>query len=208
MASQEFDSTAIAELEAKVIAVLKDNKDGLTSEGLASHTLNAPSMLRGQVVNNLLAANTIEMLTAQGPTGPSLVLRLRRGTQLDNVSAEEQLVCFLINIQMHKFVINIFSFFQVYSLIEETETKGIWIRDVRVQSGLSDTQLRKVFKVLEQRKLVKAVKAVGTTKKCYILYNLEPDDSLTGGTFYSDQQLDSQFVQTLAQVCVNLLQVS
>lgn len=84
---------------------------------------------------------------------------------------------------------------------------GIWIRDIRDRSGLTEAQLRKVLKALEQRKLVKAVKAVGTTKKCYMLYNLEADDTLTGGTFYSDQQLDSQFVQTLVNVCINFLQV-
>lgn len=96
----------------------------------------------------------------------------------------------------------------MFSLIEESDKMGIWIRDIRDRSGLTETQLRKVLKTLEQRKLVKAVKAVGTTKKCYMLYNLEADETLTGGTFYSDQQLDSQFVQTLAQVCVNLLQVT
>jgi len=41
----------------------------------------------------------------------------------------------------------------------------------------------------------------------YILYGLEADESLTGGTFYSDQQLDSEFVQTLIHVCTNWLLV-
>lgn len=55
--------------------------------------------------------------------------------------------------------------------------------------------------------IMRAVQAVGTTKKCYMLYNVEADESLTGGTFYSDQQLDSQFVETLAHICVAMLQV-
>lgn len=50
--------------------------------------------------------------------------------------------------------------------------------------------------------------AVGTTKKCYMLYDVVADESLTGGTFYSDQQLDSQFVETLAHICVAMLQVN
>jgi DNA-directed RNA polymerase III subunit RPC6 len=73
---------------------------------------------------------------------------------------------------------------------------GIWIRDIRTRSCLHETQLKKVLKSLEQQKLVKALKAVGTTnKKTYILFNLEGDEALTGGTFYSDQQFDSHFVQ-------------
>lgn len=51
------------------------------------------------------------------------------------------------------------------------------------------------------------LQAVGTTKKCYMLYDVVADESLTGGTFYSDQQLDSQFVETLAHICVAMLQV-
>ncbi|KAI6229049.1 DNA-directed RNA polymerase III subunit RPC6 [Aphelenchoides fujianensis] len=94
----------------------------------------------------------------------------------------------------------------VYELIEESESAGIWIRDIRDRSGLPDAQIRKALKALENRKLVKSIKAVGTTKKCYILFGVNADDNLTGGTFYSDQQLDSQFVQTLIQVCINLLQ--
>lgn len=81
----------------------------------------------------------------------------------------------------------------------------MWIRDIRERSGLNEAQLKKVLRTLEQRRLVKAVRAVGTSRKCYMLFNLEADETLTGGTFYSDQQLDSQFVTTLAQVCVNML---
>jgi DNA-directed RNA polymerase III subunit RPC6 len=85
---------------------------------------------------------------------------------------------------------------------------GVWIRDIRERSGLNELQLRRTLKSLEGKKLVKSVKAVGTTKKSYVLYGIEADDSLTGGTFYSDQQLDSEFVQTLLQLCISMLQVS
>ncbi|KJH51071.1 RNA polymerase Rpc34 subunit [Dictyocaulus viviparus] len=89
----------------------------------------------------------------------------------------------------------------IFTLIEDSKSKGIWIRELRDGSGLSQIQLRKVLKSLEQKKLIKNVKAVGTSKKCYMLYDLEPDSSLTGGTFYSDQQLDSELIYTLVNVC-------
>ncbi|MCP9258060.1 putative DNA-directed RNA polymerase III subunit RPC6 [Dirofilaria immitis] len=77
----------------------------------------------------------------------------------------------------------------IYSLIEESGKKvfgyGIFVIEL----------------VYHRRKC-----AVGTTKKCYILYGVVADESLTGGTFYSDQQLDSQFVETLAHICVAMLQ--
>ena len=39
-------------------------------------------------------------------------------------------------------------------------------------------------------------------KKLYMLYNLEPDRSITGGAWYSqDQEYDSEFVDMLNQQC-------
>lgn len=54
---------------------------------------------------------------------------------------------------------------QVYSLVEESGQLGVWIRDIRERSGLNDTQLKRILKSLEGRKLVKSIKAVGTTSK-------------------------------------------
>ncbi|KAM3720396.1 putative DNA-directed RNA polymerase III subunit [Dirofilaria immitis] len=170
-------------IQAEVLAVLANNEDGLNSEELMKQTMGMDIKARSEAVNALLSSGKIEMLP--GHTPGAFILRLRKGTQIANATHEEQLI---------------------YSLIEESGKKGIWIRDIRDRTGLSQTQMRKVLKVLEQRKLVKSIKAVGTTKKCYILYGVVADESLTGGTFYSDQQLDSQFVETLAHICVAMLQ--
>jgi DNA-binding IscR family transcriptional regulator len=42
---------------------------------------------------------------------------------------------------------------------------GVWIRDIRERSGLNDLQLKRVLKAMEQRKLVRSIKAAGTTRK-------------------------------------------
>lgn len=48
----------------------------------------------------------------------------------------------------------------VYKIIEEAGNKGIWIRDIRFSSNLNMTQLNKVLKSLETKKIIKAVKSV------------------------------------------------
>lgn len=53
----------------------------------------------------------------------------------------------------------------VYNLIEEANNKGVWIRDIRRRSNLADTQLKKVLKTLESKKLIKAVKCVNVSLK-------------------------------------------
>lgn len=42
-------------------------------------------------------------------------------------------------------------------------------------------------------------------KKLYMLFNLEPDTSVTGGAWYSDQDFESEFVEVLNQQCYRCL---
>ncbi|MFH4976653.1 hypothetical protein AB6A40_003362 [Gnathostoma spinigerum] len=172
------------EAESEILSILNStSSEQISNEDLMKATPDMNGNIRGEAVNSLLASGKIEMLP--GNTPGAFFLRLKKGTHLSEATAEEQLI---------------------FSLIEESDKMGIWIRDIRDRTGLSQAQLRKALKSLEQRKLVKSVKAVGTTKKCYMLYDIEADESLTGGTFFSDQQLDSQFVQTLVHLCVAMLQ--
>lgn len=39
-----------------------------------------------------------------------------------------------------------------------------------------------------------------------MLYNLEPDKSLTGGAWYNDQDFEAEFVGVLSQQCFRYLQ--
>lgn len=38
-------------------------------------------------------------------------------------------------------------------------------------------------------------------KKIYMLFDLEPDRSLTGGAWYSDQDFEKEFIQVLTSLC-------
>uniref|UniRef100_A0A8V8TLI4 DNA-directed RNA polymerase III subunit RPC6 n=1 Tax=Homo sapiens TaxID=9606 RepID=A0A8V8TLI4_HUMAN len=84
---------------------------------------------------------------------------------------------------------------------------GIWSRDIRYKSNLPLTEINKILKNLESKKLIKAVKSVAASKKkVYMLYNLQPDRSVTGGAWYSDQDFESEFVEVLNQQCFKFLQ--
>ena len=55
--------------------------------------------------------------------------------------------------------------------------------------------------------LIKSVKSVKASKrKVYMLYDLTPDESVTGGAWYSDQDFESEFVDVLNQHCLKFLQ--
>ncbi|XP_011642351.2 LOW QUALITY PROTEIN: probable DNA-directed RNA polymerase III subunit RPC6 [Pogonomyrmex barbatus] len=95
----------------------------------------------------------------------------------------------------------------VYRIIEEAGNKGIWTRDIRFKSNLMHTPLQKILKSLETKKFIKVVKPVGASKKkVYMLYNLEPDESVTGGAWYQDQDFETEFVDVLNQQCYRFLE--
>ncbi|PIK43370.1 putative DNA-directed RNA polymerase III subunit RPC6 [Apostichopus japonicus] len=95
----------------------------------------------------------------------------------------------------------------VYQIIKEAGNKGIWIRDIRRGCGLAPPPLNKILKRMENKKAIKAIKSVGDSKKkVYMLFDLEPDRSVTGGAWYSDQDFDAEFVNVLNQTCFKFLQ--
>lgn len=95
----------------------------------------------------------------------------------------------------------------IYSIIEKAGNKGIWTKDIRYQSNLSLILVNKVLKTMESKKLIKSVKSVSASKKkIYMLYNLEPDRSLTGGAWYSGHEHETEFIDVLNQQCYRYLQ--
>uniref|UniRef100_A0A7E4VKX3 DNA-directed RNA polymerase III subunit RPC6 n=1 Tax=Panagrellus redivivus TaxID=6233 RepID=A0A7E4VKX3_PANRE len=168
----------MASAEDQIIAALKPQPEGIPLSELGKLL---PGQSIDKIINHMLGTKIVEMVkNADG----NVVLRLCKGTQLSGSTPEEQLV---------------------FSLIEEAGATGLWIREIRDRSGLTETQMKRVLKTLEKKKLVKAIKAVGTTRKCYMLYNLDADESVSGGVFYSNQEVDSGFVKTLIDVSVAFL---
>ncbi|EGC34242.1 hypothetical protein DICPUDRAFT_88404 [Dictyostelium purpureum] len=89
--------------------------------------------------------------------------------------------------------------FLIYQLIETSGNNGAWTRELKQQSGYQQVQITKILKILENRKLIKAVKSIQSgRKKVYMLYNMEPSRDVTGGTLYGgDQSYDHQYIQIM-----------
>jgi len=97
----------------------------------------------------------------------------------------------------------------VYSQIEGAGNKGIWTRDLRNICRLQQTQLTKVLKNLELKKLVKPFKSVKLkNKKLYMLYDLEPSVDVTGGPWYYNQEFDAEFFDILYQQTLRFIRGS
>jgi hypothetical protein len=84
--------------------------------------------------------------------------------------------------------------------------RGIWTRDIKIATNIPQHTLAKTLKILEQRSLIKSVRSVvSKSKKLYVLFDVVPAKSITGGPWYSDQEFDHEFVSELSNYIVQMV---
>jgi len=168
----------------RIIEACQGFPEGVGDKFLQINLKDVEPMARARAINSLLQTGKIDLFKSESK---GLLYKLKSTRPVNIKGDQEENV--------------------VYEIIEESGNKGTWIRDIRIKSGLVQTQLTKVLKALESKKVIKAVKSVNATKKkVYMLYNLEPDRTVTGGAWYSDQDFESEFVEILNQQCYRFLQ--
>ena len=185
-AAKKPDSELTAdEIGERIATLCKDFPQGLSDKVLQNDMPDVDAKLRALAINQLLNSGKIDLFTSSETGG--LLYRLRGSSKAANVRGDQE----------EKIV---------FRIIEEAGNKGTWIRDIRIKSNLGQVQLNRVLKSLENKKHIKAVKSVNATrKKVYMLYDLEPDRSVTGGAWYTDQEFESEFVEILNQQSYNYL---
>ncbi|TVY54556.1 putative DNA-directed RNA polymerase III subunit rpc6 [Lachnellula cervina] len=94
----------------------------------------------------------------------------------------------------------------VYSHIDESGAEGIWIRTVKMRSKLHDSVVNAALKQLEGKSLVSTIKSVEhPTRKMYIKSTIRPSERATGGPFYTDGELDEEFVDMMKRYLVKYI---
>ena len=75
-------------------------------------------------------------------------------------------------------------------------------RELKFKTGLQKAQITKSLKTLETRKLIKWIHTVSAkSRKVYLIYEIEPSRELTGGAWYSDNELDEDLIRVLHDQC-------
>lgn len=178
---------AVDDCTTQLVALAKSKPSGISNDDIKTSLSSIPPEIRVQALNKLIQQEMLDILRK----GEALIYRLKdpakKSSAPSDMDNEERII---------------------YNIVEEGANTGIWIRDIRVKSNLIMTQLNKILKNLENRKLIKAVKSVNASKKkVYMLYNLEPDRSVTGGAWYQDSDFEAEFVDVLNQQCLRFLQM-
>ncbi|KAJ2506428.1 34-kDa subunit of RNA polymerase III (C) [Coemansia sp. RSA 2049] len=174
----------MAELEAKIYEHALKNPNGIDNDylndALPEHTLE--DIVNG--VNRLLQSGQLELLQV----GRTILYRGVHRSEMERMSeltSDERLV---------------------YKHIENSGGEGIWVRTLKQKTNLLQGVITRCLKVLEQRALIKSVKSVKhPTRKLYMLINVDPSSDVTGGPWYTDQEMDSDFIDQLARQCYQFI---
>lgn len=154
---------------------LLDRVAGLTLENLE------------HLLNSLLRAHRIEILghATDGSTLRYKFIPRETALLLKNMSQED---------------------YMVFQLVRESKNDGIWSRDLKLKSQMQHVQLGKILKHLETKGLIKSVRSVeGASRKVYMLAELEPARTVTGGAWYTDRNLDSEFINQAREICIQVI---
>lgn len=86
----------------------------------------------------------------------------------------------------------------VYSHVEAAGREGIWTKTIKAKSNLHQHIVMRCLKSLESQSYIKSVKSVKhPTRKIYMLYHLTPSIDVTGGPWFTDSELDTDFIDSL-----------
>ena len=87
----------------------------------------------------------------------------------------------------------------IYQYIKSAGNEGIWSRHIKARTNLHATVITRNLKTLESKSLVKCIRSVqNPTRKIYMLYDLTPSIEVSGGPWFTDSELDVEFVQRLS----------
>jgi DNA-directed RNA polymerase III subunit RPC6 len=175
------------QLSEDMLSFLSQQQDGCASDDSVKQYFGpAKYELLATIINVLLKSNRLQLFTL--PTG-GLVYK----------AVQEEMAAKLEGLEQEQVL--------VHQSIERSGDKGIWTRDIKNNTNISQHNLTKALKVLEQRMLIKSVRSVASkSKKLYMLYDLEPAKEVTGGPWYTDgQDFDHAFVSALGNFVTQLV---
>lgn len=89
----------------------------------------------------------------------------------------------------------------IYSYIEASGREGIWTKTLKAKTNMHQHIVMRCLKLLESQRYIKLIKSVKhPTRKIYMLYNLQPSIDVTGGPWFTDSELDTEFIDSLLSV--------
>lgn len=83
--------------------------------------------------------------------------------------------------------------------------EGLWLKEIKDKTNMPHNLAMKVLKGLENKRLIKSMKCVKSNRKVYVPYDRVPSDDITGGYWFTDNDVDLECVESLSQIVLNFI---
>ncbi|WMV47521.1 hypothetical protein MTR67_040906 [Solanum verrucosum] len=98
----------------------------------------------------------------------------------------------------------------VLNVVKSKKNQGILKAGVKKEANIAPIVVDKSLKLLVKKKLIKKVANIqskGSRDPYYMAVEFEPWDELTGGAWYSEGNLDKEFITVLRDTCLKVIQM-
>ena len=86
----------------------------------------------------------------------------------------------------------------IYGYIDAAGREAIWSRTIKLRANLHQSVMTRCIKSLESRGYIKSIKSVRWPNRVfYMLSSLQPSEDVTGGPWFTDGELDTDFIDIL-----------
>ncbi|MED6208539.1 hypothetical protein PIB30_046112 [Stylosanthes scabra] len=94
----------------------------------------------------------------------------------------------------------------VFNLIHSKQNMGIWIADIKRETTLPESMIKKSIKMLQTRGEIKEVVNIkNKSRKHYMAAGFEPSEEISGGNWYSEGKLDKEYISQLREACLRYI---
>ncbi|THU63440.1 hypothetical protein C4D60_Mb01t15770 [Musa balbisiana] len=91
----------------------------------------------------------------------------------------------------------------LYELIKSRKSMGIWTADMKREADIQNIIVTKALESLQSKNLIKDVVNVhNKSRKIFMTAEFEPSKEVSGGSWYSDGSLDTEFINILRKMCL------
>lgn len=155
----------------ETLAFISENENGTTEDMLCRKFPNTKKIDMVTILNNLLQQNKIEIQKS----GNTLIYK---GVQNRNTGYEALIL----------------------NLIAESGASGLWLKDIKNKTNIPHNLVLKLLRMLEEARKIKSVKSVKNNRKTYVLFDTKPDEDISGGVWFSNNDVDLIFVNKLMDI--------
>ncbi|KAL7751062.1 34-kDa subunit of RNA polymerase III (C) [Sorochytrium milnesiophthora] len=169
-------------IERQLLEAVAKHPDGAATSDIQREMPGVDMQQVVRATQLLLKKNLMEVLKGEGGKQLWRAVKEEEADKLGSLEVEEKMV---------------------YQHIKASGNEGIWIKTIKARTNLHQNVFMKALKALETKRLIKPVKSIKfPQRKTYMVYELQPSQEVTGGPWFTDQELDTNFIETVAQSCL------